>query len=58
MDKFIDLLRFKYIFQGGPRSIFMFFVISYQRQRLGAVFFGKLCGTAPAQKGILCGQVR
>ena len=29
-----------------------------QRQRLGAVFFGKLCGTASAQKGIFCGQVQ
>ena len=29
-----------------------------QRQRLGAVVFGKLCGTASAQKGILRSQVR
>ena len=34
------------------------FINVNQRQRLGAVFFGKLCGTASAQKGKLCDQVR
>ena len=29
-----------------------------QRQRLCAVFFGNLCGTASAQNGILCDQLR
>ena len=33
------------------------FSVCSQGQRLGAVFFGKLCGTAPAQKGKSCGQV-
>ena len=41
------------VFKSAGLSVYLFwqFDIGDQGQRLGAVFFGKLCGTAPAQKG-------
>ena len=39
----------------SPSSLLL---LTAQGQRLGAVFFGKLCGTASSQNGKLCGQVR